>query len=310
MQKIFTWIQANKLSVVLLVIIGYFVYQNNWRYLPMGAGMGPFTSKSSSGSYEQAYDVVGGAPMAIESMGMAQSRSIAPYEPEIAPSASSDRLVIRDTSLSLQVKDVSKSMTDIEQIVETAGGFLVNSNVAVPEEAATGSISVRVPEESRAEVLTNLRSLAVKVVSEHVSGRDVTDQYEDISAQLDTYVKTQQKFEAILDQAEEVQDILTVQRELVNLQRQIDSLKGRQQYLEQSSRLTLITVYLSTDEFALPFVPNESWRPNVIFKQAVRSLVRSFRSFADLAIWLVVYSPVWLLVLVIFRWWKRRISRV
>jgi hypothetical protein len=218
-------------------------------------------------------------------------------------------LVIHDTNLSLQVDDVAETLNRIQETADSLGGFLVNSNLNRPEGAASGAITVRVPEENRQQALEAFRGLAVKVVSESVSGRDVTDQFEDLNAKLVTLTATKTKFEAILEQAEEIQDILEVQRQIISLQSQIDNLKGRQQYLEQSANLSKITIYVSTDELALPYTPDEAWRPEVIFKQAVRSLVGTVREVGTLAIWLVVYAPIWLLALAVYVIWHRRLSK-
>jgi hypothetical protein len=218
---------------------------------------------------------------------------------QVVPSDSTNRLIIQDTSLSLQVKDVAEVITNIEITTKSLGGFLVNSHLSKPELAASGNIIVRVPEDKRSEALAAFKKLAVKTVSESVSGTDVTDQYTDIQAQLEVLNATKQKFESILNQANTVADLLNVQRELINLQSQIDSLKGQQKYYEQSAKLTKVTIYLSTDELALPYAPTNEWRPTVIFKEAVRSLISSLRGIAGLAIWLFVFLPIIIPVLAI-----------
>jgi len=100
-----------------------------------------------------------------------------------------------------------------------------------------------------------------------------------------------------MDQATRVSDLMEIQMQLTNIQQQIDSYKGQQNYLEQTSKLTSISVTLSTDELALPYAPDKAWRPEVIFKLAVRSLVGTLRGFGSAAIWIAVYSPVWGLIL-------------
>lgn len=210
-----------------------------------------------------------------------------------APVETTDRLVVRDTSMSLQVKDVPSVINRIEQLAAERGGFLVNSSLSKPEGAASGNITVRVPENKRQEAMAEFRSLAVKVVSESVLGTDVTDQFVDNEARLEVLNRTKAKFEEIMARALTVQDLLEVQRELINLQSQIDSIRGQQNYLEQTAKLTVITVYLSTDDLALPYAPDASWRPAVVFKHAVRSLLVSVRKLGTLGIWLGVYSVVW-----------------
>jgi hypothetical protein len=223
-----------------------------------------------------------------------------------APSESIDRIIIQDTSLSLQVKDVGKVITEIEDTTKKLGGFLINSSLSKPEGAASGNISVRIPEEKRKEALLSFKNMSVKVVSESVVGNDVTDQYVDLEAHLEVLNKTKIKYEDILQKAEKVDELLSVQRELTSLQGQIDNLKGQQKYYEQSAKLSKVVIYLSTDELALPYAPTNEWRPTVIFKDAVRSLIQTFRGLGSLIIWAVVYIPVIIPIILIIWFIKRK----
>lgn len=243
--------------------------------------------------------------MAQDSVGMASTK-LGYSRESIAPSESSDRLVIQDSSLSLQVKDVSKSINDILETTKNLGGFLINSSLSKPEGAASGNISVRIPEDKRAEALQGFKKLAVKVVSESVYGNDVTDQYVDLEAQLEVLNKTKVKYEEILQKAQKVTDIMSVQEQLTYLQSQIDNIKGQQKYFEQSAKLSKVVIYLSTDELALPYAPTNEWRPTVIFKNAVRSLVGIFRALGSLIIYVVVFIPAIIPAVLIVRYIKRK----
>ncbi len=225
-----------------------------------------------------------------------------------APSSSSERMVIIDTSLSLLVKNVTESVSNIESQAKTLGGFLVTSNVNADENeiGVTGLITIRVPADQRQEMLNYLKDNSIRVVSENVNGRDVTDQYEDIESKLAVYNATKEKFEKIQESAVTVEELLSVQKELVNLQRQIDNLKGRQDYLAKSADLSKITVHLATDELALPYTPADPWSPKAVTKEAIRSLIGLVRVVLSLGIWVVVFSPVWLVLLVVWRWYSAK----
>jgi hypothetical protein len=148
--------------------------------------------------------------------------------------------------------------------------------------------------------------MAVKVVSESVYGNDVTDQYVDLESRLGVLNKTKVKYEEILQKADKVADLMSVQEQLTYLQTQIDSLKGQQKYFEQSAKLSKIVVYLSTDELSLPYAPTNEWRPTVIFKNAVRSLVGIFRGLGSLLIYAIVFIPVIVPTVLIIRYIKRK----
>lgn len=284
-------VKNNKLMVLLVLAVVYLLAR------PLAGPVGLKRSFEDVG-----LPVVGGRISESEMM------VVPPREREIAPSDSADRLVITETSLSEVVDDVAGAIDKIQDKAEQLGGFLVSSRLTKPEEAASGSIIVRVPEERLSEALDSFRAVGLRVVDEQVNGRDVTDRYEDLEARLSTLEKTKVKFEEIFDKAVRVEDILRIQRELVSLQSQIDNVKGQQQYLEKSAKLAKVTVYLSTDEFSLPYSPAEPWRPEAVFKLAVRSLVSSLRGVGTGLIWVVVYSPVWLTVLVAFWLVKKRVK--
>lgn len=300
------YLKTHKLTALLLLIVAYFLWQN---YLPR-----PYYNLGApSVSRQYAVDDMAesaGAPAAFKSSGLS---ILPPVEPDYAPEPGvSDRLVIQESDLSLLVKDVRQTVNQILDYAVQNGGYMVSSSLNQPEEAPFATVVVRVPADQLDQILEQYRSLAIKVSSENLSGRDVTDEYLDINTRLERLRKTQAKFEQLLDQATNFDQILRANQEIINLQNQIDQLIGRQQYLEQTSQLARLTIYLSTDELALPYTPSETFRPAVIFKLAVRSLVKTFRGLATNFIWIAVYSAIWLPALILFwlarRWWTRKSS--
>lgn len=287
-------------AVVLLVLVLLNSLKNNF----LGNVYNLSTPQSYNESYGIAMDAVGTAPK----LANLSAPSISLPGRQAAPSDSPDRLVITDTSLSLQVKDVSQSINTIQQETQKLGGFLVNSHLSKPEMAASGNITIRIPSDKLPQALEVFRSLAVKVVSESVVGTDVTDQYEDLDARLAVLYKTKAKFESIMDQAVKVTDLLEVQRELISLQSQIDSLIGQQEYYKKSADLSKVVIYLSTDDLSLPYAPTGQWRPLVVFKTAVRSLLQTLRGFGNLIIWLAVYSVIAIPLYLLFKFIKKKIQ--
>jgi len=284
-------------ALVILVVIGVIYLKDNY----LGSG------SVSSIRGDVAPMFIGGDEVALSpsSVGSKVYSSYSPMK-QAAPSESTDRLIIQNTGLSLQVKDVAQTIDEIEKSTKEFGGFLISSNLSKPQGAASGNISVRVPEEKRKEAMTAYKKMAVKVVSESVNGNDVTDQYTDLQAQLEVLQKTKIKFEDILNQATKVSDLLDVQQQLISLQSQIDSVKGQQKYYEQSAKLSKVTIYLSTDELALPYAPTNEWRPTVVFKEAVRSFVGTIREIGSLLIWAVVFAPIIVPAFLIVRYIKKR----
>ena len=287
--KALEWIKKNKLVVFLILVVLFLLYQKSPGYRLSSSNYGGVASFQAS-------------PKIGLSLPVPQA--------EFVPSAATDRIVIEESSMSLVVSDVRGTSDKIVDHAKQVGGFMVSTSLAKPQEAPFATVVVRVPVERFKESLDYYRSLSVKVSSENILGTDVTDEYTDIDARLSTLEKTKAKFEEILAKAVNVQEILQVQREIISLQDQIDALKGRKLYLEKTSKLAKITVYLSTDELALPYAPTTAFRPALIYKLAVRSLIGTLRSTASLLIWVGVYAVIWVplagVAFLIYRLRKRR----
>jgi len=307
MRRIIDWVKKNKLIALIIVILLYLVIKD---YLPgYFFGITPL---------RKTYQAPMGELGAVEDVGLAPSVGrggigIPPIPSrEYAPTETEERLVVEESSMSMVVTDVREISDKIIDHAKSAGGYMVSTSLTNPEEEPFATVVVRVPAENFRAALDYFRSLGVKVTSENIKGTDVTDEYVDIEARLATLEKTKTKFEEIMERATEVQDILDVQRQLIYVQNQIDNLKGRQKYLEQTAKLSKVTIYLSTDEYALPYAPAETFRPRVIFKLAVRSLVRALRSVAKALIWIGVYAvvliPLGLIIFFIWKWKEKRTS--
>lgn len=290
MENMKSWVKNHKLVVLLGIIVVYLLLKNN---------SPQYSSRSSTlPLYESA-----GTSLSSKNASLGLSLPVAEAPPTTDVTS---RMVIKDTYMSLQVNKVVDAQKNIIKKAEELGGYMVSSSLTNPQDVPSATVIVRVPAKKLDAVLVYFRSLAVKVISENLNGQDVTDQYVDLEARLATYVKTKEKFDAMLDKAVTVQETLEVQREIVNIQMQIDSIKGQQDYLKKNAEMAKVTIYLSTDEFALPYAPTEAWRPGVIFKEAVRSVVGTARWFAGLIIWLAVYAIIWVPILLIVLFIRRR----
>ena len=299
MSRFLLWLKSNKLTVVLFAIIGYFLYT--------GLGYSLFT-RSVGTSLRSSADVYSTPEIMPKMMGNYASSSPAFFN-ETAPQLDvENRKVVTNSNLSLVVSNVRSSVDAIQDEADKRGGYMVSNNVNTPEGLGSGNITIRVPSGQLRSMLNFLRNAAVKVVSENIDGYDITDEFIDVEARLATLEKTKAIYEAMLSKAVNVDEIMRVQQAVLGTQDQIDSLKGRLQYLDATSRSSLITVYLSTDEFELPYTPDQPWRPSVVFKYAVRSLVGVAQTAGSTVIWIGVYSILWLPALVVVLFIRKRLQ--
>ena len=155
---------------------------------------------------------------------------------------SQQRIIIRTVNMSIVVDEIQAAIDDIARIADEAGGWMVSSDRSLKH---AGSVSVRVPATGLDSVVETLRQLAVDVESEVSSSQDVTDEYYDLQSRLKNQRATEEALIKLLEKAEHVQYALEVQRELTNVQENIERMLGRIKLLEETSAYSLITVHLS-----------------------------------------------------------------
>ena len=225
-----------------------------------------------------------------------------------AISAETERMIIRTASMSVVVEDTDEALRELHALAKLHDGYIADSNRwLVDDDTPMANVTLRVPAESLDEVLEVIRGMAIKVESENISGQDVTEEYTDIQARLGNLEAAEEELLALLTEAREMrwkaEDILAVHRDLTSIRQQIESLKGRSQYLERMTALATISVSIRPKEAPKALVETE-WDPLVTLSKAARSFRNVLLVFIDIGIYLVIFSPfvivpvviIWLLV--------------
>ena len=167
------------------------------------------------------------------------------------------RIIIREVDMGLVVDDIQSTIDRIADMAADAGGWVVDSGRS---SLHGGNISIRVPADLLDSTIAELRRIAKKVDAELTTSRDVTDEYVDLGARLKNQQATEQALLALLERAESVEAALAVQRDLTNVQQEIERLSGRIKFLEETSAFSLIrvTLRLSAMEMAVDAGPDQA----------------------------------------------------
>jgi hypothetical protein len=216
-----------------------------------------------------------------------------------------ERMIVRSGDMSLVVDDVTQAMQAITQLAAGHNGYVVSSSVYGEEEGMRGWISIRIPDEKFDQTLADIRGLAIRVEEESTNSQDVTEEYIDLEARLANAEATEQEFLALLDKAEDVDDILEIYDSISRVRQEIEQIKGRMQYLERTSSMSLISVSLRPEFSAQSTVP-AGWNALEIFKSAARGLVITGQVLGTIAIWLLIFIPIWGTILGIILWRRHK----
>lgn len=259
-------------------------------------------------------------PGVAREMGLIADGEFAPQdEAQIAQEPSDDsqpfgqRVILKNASLTLTVETPATRITEIAAMAEAMGGWVVSSNSytttnSAGDETTSGTIVVRVPAERLDEALAQIKSGALKIDNENITGDDVTQQYVDLSSRLENLQASEQQLREIMDKAVRVADVLEVQRELTNVRGEIEVIQGRLNYFNEAAAFSSISVSVIPQPPGPVEVQTIGWNPGTTAENALGALVSVLQSLLDAAITVVIVGVPLALLVSIPLWliWRSR----
>lgn len=234
-----------------------------------------------------------------------------------------ERIVIKNASLSIVVKEPNKTMDVIGKMAEEMGGFIVSANLYQTRlgsgvEVPRASITIRVPAEQLDEAIGRIETESDHPVeSKTIDSQDVTSEYVDLQSRLRNLEAAEAQLAEIMDEAYETEDVLSVYNELVRVQEQIEVIKGQIKYYDESARFSSISVEIIHEGEIEPLTIG-GWQPAGVARDAVQALINALQFLVNVTIWLVLLvipvllvigTPPALIIYVILRWRKRRMQK-
>lgn len=261
---------------------------------------------SASDSSEARAPMPTAGPAAIEPAYSNEAAGSASGAPDAAAQPGFPRLVIKTATLSIEVENVAEAETRISARAQELGGYVVSLQTNGTEAGRTAVITIRVPAQRFDEALSGVEGLARKVFSRTISGDDVTEEFVDLESRLRNLEATRDRLLELLGRADEVEDALQVNQALTEVQGEIEQIQGRMKYLQQSAAFSTITVEVRPVPPPPAIIEEDGWKPLNVAREALRGLIAFGQELVNFGIILLIWSPVWLPLLLLARWgWLR-----
>jgi hypothetical protein len=153
--------------------------------------------------------------------------------------------IISTGTVSLEADDVGDARFEVQKIIDRAGGTVVEQETTTDDDGGldTARIVLRVPSEKFGETVDALEKVA-SLESSTTGSDDVTTEVIDVDARIRAQEKSVRRIEALLARAATLRDIISIESDLSQRQADLDSLKSRQQWLEDQTSRSTITVHL------------------------------------------------------------------
>ncbi|WP_405405960.1 DUF4349 domain-containing protein [Streptomyces sp. NBC_01104] len=176
----------------------------------------------------------------------APAKSAAPKKPDPASATH----VIRTAALSVQVKSASRAAASARTVAQDAGGLVADESTEQVDETHDSShLVLRVPQDAYDRVLREL-SGSGKLLSRTSTAKDVTDQVVDTDSRIATQRASVARVRKLMDRADRLADVVTLEGELSSRQAALESLLAQQASLKDRTGMATITLDLTEPETA------------------------------------------------------------
>ena len=215
--------------------------------------------------------------------------------------------LIFSASAEIETLDFDKSVADIYEMLDRYGAFLESSYTGGSSYRAqyygytdyrTANFVIRVPRD-RFTDLTGALDTIGNVTSMNTSVENITPQYTDVNARLQTYRTEEERLLSMLEKAETVEDMITIEDRLSFVRYNIESLTATLRNWDNEVDYCSVTVYLQeVEELRTVTAPQRTYGEKLRDGLA-ETLAAIGRFFSGFFLWLVSALPVLIILAVV-----------
>ena len=169
-----------------------------------------------------------------------------------------------EANVNLVVPKVKHALKSLHELTTRLGGVVTEERVDSSSQYGSAQVTLRVPSGSTQSVFEALEKLG-NVVVQNVTARDIGKEYFDANLRLSSLEATRQRYEAILQHATKVEEILRIEQELGRIRSEIEQVKGNLRWLsDRAARATLhVALREQAPEIAYTEEPEAKFFPSL-----------------------------------------------
>jgi hypothetical protein len=154
------------------------------------------------------------------------------------------RLIVFTATIQVEVDDVIAAGEQAQAAVAGLGGMLFGQETTTGERPRS-TLTIKVPPENFREALQRLAGIG-KLVGQTVFADDVTERVVDLQSQITTAEASVERLRTFLEEATDLEDVATLEAELLRRETDLEVLRGRLRTLE--GQVALATIVLTLQE--------------------------------------------------------------
>ena len=150
--------------------------------------------------------------------------------------------IIKTGYFTFETKSVTNTYKSISKWVQANKGMIQSDRTNKEYDRIHRSLLVRIPSISFQPVVDSIVKTAKTLDRQDVSKKDVTEEFVDLEARLGAKRKLEARYLQLLSKAQNVKEMLEIERQLAIIREEIEAKQGRLKYLQ--SQVSMSTLHL------------------------------------------------------------------
>jgi hypothetical protein len=247
----------------------------------------------------------GAASVASSSGASGSSSSQASNQPPTA------QYLIKSLSVNMTSPDPRKTAADLQSWILTTDPKAASAGMTYMQDGASYDVALTFNVE--ASVYPQIESYLAgyaqghggKLINLQETVQDVTNDYVDSQSRLTNLRGEQQRLLTLMGQAQSLNDVLTIEQRLTDVEGQIEDIQAHIALLSGQTTFYTVRIQLSPLGSATIAAP-EPWNPGQVFQQALGAALIFGQALLTLFIWLGVFG-IYIVPVVGVYWIGRRL---
>lgn len=153
-----------------------------------------------------------------------------------------EQKLIKEGSLSFEADSIHRAEQIIRTTIKKYNGYVSDEWSESYHYRDEIHLTLRIPAKNFEQVITDLSNGIGPYANKNITAKDVSEEYIDLTARIQTKKDTEQRYRELLQKANSVADILEIEDHITELRSDIESLEGRLRYLSDQVAMSTLSV--------------------------------------------------------------------
>lgn len=219
----------------------------------------------------------------------------------------SNRKLIRNVDLDVETKEYDAAISILETRIQELGGYIENmdsyngSSYSGYRSLRYANLTIRIPQENLNLFLNEVSDIC-NVVRRSDSVDDVTLTYVDMESRRDALQTEYTRLLELLEQAETLEDVLTIEDRLTTVRYQLESMESQLRAMDNQVEYSTVYLYISEVKELTPVEMEEETAWQRISEGFMNSLRGIGHGLSEFGIWFLIHIPqlvIWAAVIAV-----------